>query len=123
MQCVWRTHTKQNAEDLRPNLLRRGDPPSQTKGILDPSRAPVLLVGDSANQLGARLDRTLAHDVGTLTIQPADLFVAPGATLQPCELVFTFVRGGGTVTYDPALGPAGLIAVTQERVVRVATTP
>ncbi len=69
------------------------------------------------------LDRTLSHDPGTFTLQPADLFAKPGEQLQPCELVLTLRRAGGAVAFDPALGPGGRATLTQERVVRIATTP
>lgn len=71
----------------------------------------------------ATFARTLSHDPGTFTIQPADLFAKPGEQLQPCELVLTFRRGTGAVAFDPALAPDGRATLTQERVVRIATTP
>jgi hypothetical protein len=68
-------------------------------------------------------DRSLSHDPGTFTVQPADLFVRATEQLRPCDLVFTLRRAGGEVAYDAALGAAGRATLTQERVVRVATTP
>lgn len=71
----------------------------------------------------ATFDRTLSHDPGTFTIQPADLFAKPGEQLTPCDLVLTLRREKGEVAFDPALGPAGRATLTQERVARIATTP
>jgi hypothetical protein len=66
----------------------------------------------------------LADDPGTFSVQPGDLFVKPDARGAACTLEVNVVRrDGGSIVYDPALAPGGAATLTQERTLRVQTTP
>jgi hypothetical protein len=75
--------------------------------------APMILTWDADAAVPARIDvtsacaqaitRSLEQDVGTYTLQSADLFVTPGIT--SCALLVVVTRDAGKLTPAPALGP------------------
>jgi hypothetical protein len=100
--------------------VSRSSPITITWSPVDATRAMSI---EATGACISTFDRTLSHDPGTFTIQPADLFAKPGEELQPCDLVLTLRHEKGEVAFDPALGPGGRVTLTQERVARIATTP
>jgi hypothetical protein len=93
-------------------------PPEDT-----PRSAPIVLTWDADATSPARIEvsgpclqsisRSLEQDVGTYTLQPADLFVTDGA--GSCALTAMITRDAGKLTPAPELGPTtGLLEQIRE---------